>query len=150
MLIWRAAARRRSGIDYEIVVVDDNSPDGTQDVVRQLQKLYGEDRCGRRGASTAARLAAGCMPARRAIAHKGPQTTRQLAWQNGLLGTPIQLAALAAGYYRRQAAAGSQASSSRIYLPAPRILLKPRKGKLGLGTAYIHGLQVGAGQACSA
>lgn len=26
-------------------MVDDNSPDGTQDVVKQLQAVYGEDKC---------------------------------------------------------------------------------------------------------
>eukprot|EP00245_Coleochaete_scutata_P000536 TRINITY_DN10639_c0_g1_i1.p1 TRINITY_DN10639_c0_g1~~TRINITY_DN10639_c0_g1_i1.p1 ORF type:complete len:240 (-),score=50.91 TRINITY_DN10639_c0_g1_i1:254-973(-) len=52
-------------VNFEIVIVDDNSPDGTQDVVKQLQQLYGED----------------------------------------------------------------------------RILLRPRPGKLGLGTAYVHGLK---------
>ncbi len=31
-------------LDYEVVIIDDNSPDGTQDVVRQLQAAYGEDR----------------------------------------------------------------------------------------------------------
>jgi dolichol-phosphate mannosyltransferase len=34
-----------SELDYEIIIVDDASPDGTQDVVRQLQQEYGEDRC---------------------------------------------------------------------------------------------------------
>lgn len=29
-----------SNINMEIVIVDDNSPDGTQDVVRELQKVY--------------------------------------------------------------------------------------------------------------
>jgi len=29
---------------YEIVIVDDNSPDGTQDVVKQLIEHYGEKR----------------------------------------------------------------------------------------------------------
>ncbi|KAF8909935.1 dolichol-phosphate mannosyltransferase [Mucidula mucida] len=49
---------------FEIIIVDDASPDGTQDVARQLARAYGED----------------------------------------------------------------------------KILLRPRAGKLGLGTAYIHGL----------
>eukprot|EP00884_Botryococcus_braunii_P015121 jgi/Botrbrau1/2360/Bobra.39_1s0044.1 len=30
-----------SGLDYEIVVIDDNSPDGTQEVVKKLVDLYG-------------------------------------------------------------------------------------------------------------
>jgi len=33
-----------SGINYEIVVVDDNSQDNTQGVVRQLQELYGDEK----------------------------------------------------------------------------------------------------------
>jgi len=37
-----------SHLDYEIVIVDDNSPDRTADVARQLQKLFGEDRIVRR------------------------------------------------------------------------------------------------------
>lgn len=32
-----------SDIDYEIVVIDDNSPDGTQEVVKKLQGIYGKD-----------------------------------------------------------------------------------------------------------
>ena len=28
----------------EVVIVDDNSPDGTQDQVKQLQKIYGADK----------------------------------------------------------------------------------------------------------
>ncbi|KAF8306836.1 putative dolichyl-phosphate beta-D-mannosyltransferase [Clavulina sp. PMI_390] len=51
-------------LNWEIIIVDDNSPDGTQAVALELQNAYGED----------------------------------------------------------------------------RIILKPRAGKLGLGTAYIHGL----------
>lgn len=54
-----------SNIDYEIIVIDDGSPDGTLEVAEQLQKIYGED----------------------------------------------------------------------------KILLRPRGSKLGLGTAYIHGIK---------
>lgn len=31
-------------INFEIIIVDDGSPDGTQDIVKQLQQVYGEDR----------------------------------------------------------------------------------------------------------
>jgi glycosyltransferase involved in cell wall biosynthesis len=30
-----------SGYAFEVIIVDDNSPDGTQDVIKQLQALYG-------------------------------------------------------------------------------------------------------------
>jgi len=33
-----------SNIAYEIIVIDDNSPDGTQDIVKRLQKAYGADK----------------------------------------------------------------------------------------------------------
>uniref|UniRef100_A0A668RU41 Dolichol-phosphate mannosyltransferase subunit 1 n=1 Tax=Oreochromis aureus TaxID=47969 RepID=A0A668RU41_OREAU len=58
-----------SGFNYEIIVIDDGSPDGTLEVAEQLQKVYGED----------------------------------------------------------------------------KILLRPRAKKLGLGTAYIHGMKHASG-----
>ena len=33
-----------SELNYEIIVIDDGSPDGTLDMAKQLQKMYGEDR----------------------------------------------------------------------------------------------------------
>ncbi|XP_008696225.1 dolichol-phosphate mannosyltransferase subunit 1 isoform X1 [Ursus maritimus] len=57
------------GINYEIIIIDDGSPDGTRDVAEQLEKIYGSD----------------------------------------------------------------------------KILLRPREKKLGLGTAYIHGMKHATG-----
>lgn len=58
-----------SKYDYEIIVIDDGSPDGTLEVAKDLQKIYGEK----------------------------------------------------------------------------KIVLKPRPSKLGLGTAYIHGMKYATG-----
>ncbi|KAI2810590.1 hypothetical protein RDWZM_002476 [Blomia tropicalis] len=55
---------------FEVIIIDDNSPDGTLGVAKQLQKIYGED----------------------------------------------------------------------------KLILKPRSGKLGLGTAYVYGLKFARGQ----
>ncbi|RAO64778.1 uncharacterized protein BHQ10_000790 [Talaromyces amestolkiae] len=60
---------REQNLDWEVIIVDDGSPDGTQEVAKQLQKVWGTN----------------------------------------------------------------------------RIILKPRAGKLGLGTAYVHGLQFATG-----
>ncbi|KAI0056803.1 glycosyltransferase family 2 protein [Artomyces pyxidatus] len=65
IIVWLLArVFEENGLAWELIVVDDNSPDGTQEVAKQLANAYGED----------------------------------------------------------------------------KIVLKPRAGKLGLGTAYIHGL----------
>ena len=40
----RLTRRPHSSLNWEIVVVDDNSPDGTQEVALQLQNVYGEHR----------------------------------------------------------------------------------------------------------
>ncbi|KIJ45229.1 glycosyltransferase family 2 protein [Sphaerobolus stellatus SS14] len=65
IIIWLLARTFQAhGLQWEVIIVDDASPDGTQEVAKQLQTVYGED----------------------------------------------------------------------------HVVLKPRAGKLGLGTAYIHGL----------
>lgn len=65
MIVYVSFFRLNSKIDYEVIVIDDGSPDGTLDVAKQLQAIYG----------------------------------------------------------------------------AEKILLRPREAKLGLGTAYIHGIK---------
>lgn len=37
-----------SNLAWEIIVVDDASPDGTQEIAKQLAKVYGEDKVVRR------------------------------------------------------------------------------------------------------
>ncbi|XP_003384382.1 PREDICTED: dolichol-phosphate mannosyltransferase subunit 1-like [Amphimedon queenslandica] len=70
LVVWLIVKSfEESGHDYEVIVIDDNSPDGTLDVAKQLQNIYGED----------------------------------------------------------------------------KIVLRPRKAKLGLGTAYIHGMKHATG-----
>ncbi|CRK88068.1 CLUMA_CG001853, isoform A [Clunio marinus] len=70
IIIWLLTKYlNESNLNYEIIIIDDGSPDGTQDVAAQLIKIYGED----------------------------------------------------------------------------KILLKPRAAKLGLGTAYIHGMNHASG-----
>jgi len=45
IITWLLAKTfKEHAIDWEIIIVDDNSPDGTQDVAKELQKIYGEDR----------------------------------------------------------------------------------------------------------
>ena len=34
----------RSSLDYEVIIVDDASPDGTLEVAKELQRIYGESR----------------------------------------------------------------------------------------------------------
>ena len=46
LCVWLLAREleRAEVARWEVVVVDDNSPDGTQDVARRLAQHYGEDR----------------------------------------------------------------------------------------------------------
>ncbi|CAN6613558.1 dolichol-phosphate mannosyltransferase [Trichomonascus vanleenenianus] len=69
IIVWLLAKTfKENKLDWEVIIVDDGSPDGTQDVAKQLIKVYGDN-----------------------------------------------------------------------------VVLKPRPGKLGLGTAYVHGLQYATG-----
>jgi len=70
IIVWLLARTfTEQKLAWEVIIVDDASPDGTQEVAHQLAKVYGED----------------------------------------------------------------------------KVVLKPRAGKLGLGTAYVHGLQFATG-----
>ncbi|XP_022350167.1 dolichol-phosphate mannosyltransferase subunit 1 isoform X2 [Enhydra lutris kenyoni] len=70
LIVWLLVKSfSESGINYEIIIIDDGSPDGTRDIAEQLEKIYGSD----------------------------------------------------------------------------KILLRPREKKLGLGTAYIHGMKHATG-----
>jgi dolichol-phosphate mannosyltransferase len=42
--VCMCVAQVYSGLAWEVIVVDDNSPDGTQEVARQLAATYGEDK----------------------------------------------------------------------------------------------------------
>ncbi|KAG0340552.1 dolichol-P-mannose synthesis, partial [Podila humilis] len=45
VIVWLLTKTfQENNIDYEIIVIDDNSPDGTLEIAKQLQKIYGEDR----------------------------------------------------------------------------------------------------------
>jgi glycosyltransferase involved in cell wall biosynthesis len=45
IITWLLAKTfKEHAIDWEIIIVDDASPDGTQDVAKDLIKIYGDDR----------------------------------------------------------------------------------------------------------
>eukprot|EP00741_Cyanophora_paradoxa_P023152 tig00021571_g22362.t1 len=45
IIVWLLVEQfEKGGFDFEIVIIDDASPDGTLEVCKQLQKIYGEKR----------------------------------------------------------------------------------------------------------
>ncbi|XP_072489657.1 dolichol-phosphate mannosyltransferase subunit 1 isoform X3 [Notamacropus eugenii] len=45
LVVWLLVKSfEESGNNYEIIVIDDGSPDGTQEVAQQLEKIYGSDK----------------------------------------------------------------------------------------------------------
>ncbi|NXU52017.1 DPM1 mannosyltransferase, partial [Turnix velox] len=45
LVVWLLARTfQESGINFEIIIIDDGSPDGTQEVAEQLEKIYGSDK----------------------------------------------------------------------------------------------------------
>ena len=45
---WRSSRTRSTGVDWEVVFVDDNSPDGTAAVARKIGETDSRVRCVRR------------------------------------------------------------------------------------------------------
>ena len=43
IIIW-LLVKYLEDIDYEIIIIDDGSPDGTQEVAKGLQDIYGSDK----------------------------------------------------------------------------------------------------------
>ncbi|NWZ48108.1 DPM1 mannosyltransferase, partial [Haliaeetus albicilla] len=45
LVVWLLARTfRDSGNNFEIIIIDDGSPDGTQEIAEQLEKIYGSDK----------------------------------------------------------------------------------------------------------
>ncbi|NXP13182.1 DPM1 mannosyltransferase, partial [Thinocorus orbignyianus] len=45
LVVWLLARTfQQSGNNFEIIIIDDGSPDGTQEVAKQLEKIYGSDK----------------------------------------------------------------------------------------------------------
>lgn len=44
MIFFLDEAFQKVGVDHEIIIVDDASPDGTQKIAKELQALYGDDK----------------------------------------------------------------------------------------------------------
>ncbi|ERN10471.1 hypothetical protein AMTR_s00161p00022770 [Amborella trichopoda] len=43
-LIVYLIVKHLKDVDFEVIIIDDGSPDGIQDIVKQLQRVYGGDR----------------------------------------------------------------------------------------------------------
>ena len=83
-----------SGHNYEVIVIDDGSPDGTLEVAQQLQTIYGSDRI--------------------------------VGFTSILPDVTLIFFYFLTSYSTAQ-------------------VLRPREKKLGLGTAYIHGMKHATG-----
>ena len=77
-----------SKYEFEVIIIDDNSPDNTQEVARDLQKIYGSDRIVSVGLMNKLRIISVCVCVQ---------------------------------------------------------VVKVREGRLGLGTAYVHGMSFARG-----
>ena len=110
--------------DWEIIVVDDNSPDGTLEVAEELQRVYGADRVVRITFSVDETHSP--LNGESVTVSCGENT-------NYYPALPLTASILSLSLCR---------SRSRLVLLQ---VLRPRAGKLGLGSAYVHGLKYAKG-----
>ena len=110
-------------LSFEVIIIDDNSPDGTQEIAKRLQAAYGSERivCSSLSSKIPCGLQApGCLVC---------PTCRLIC------SASSTVAALCQRHMR------TPRSAAICCLQ----VLRTRPGKLGLGTAYVYGLKHASG-----
>ncbi|KAF7152583.1 hypothetical protein RHSIM_Rhsim01G0045200 [Rhododendron simsii] len=147
-------------VDFEMIIVDDGSPDGTQDVVKKLQEVYGEDRILLRARPKKLGLGDTRYVKGGGVAWVESCTaqTDLVRGANVLCKKQMETGASKVTGYTKDvdfemiivddgSPDGTQDVVKKLQevYGEDRILLRARPKKLGLGTAYVHGLKHASG-----